>query len=107
MAGVLHLAIEHALVLSAGTPEPHPHTPTGLPRELGAAVVIDDTAGPWDAGIEPVDFVVVPDRRHLGIAALLDGGWARPAIDSLFPLEQAASAFECSMAADKRGEVAR
>ena len=26
-------------------------------RELGADVVIDHTAGPWDAGIEPVDLV--------------------------------------------------
>ena len=115
-------------------------------RELGADVVIEHTAGPWDADIEPVDlvfdtaaasgrpfprrageggrlvsvaeeppqasgvtsvyFVVEPNRRHLEqIAALLDGGRARPAIDSVFPLEQAASAFERSMAADKRGKV--
>ena len=31
----------------------------GLPcaRELGADVVVDHTAGPWDAGMEPVDLV--------------------------------------------------
>jgi NADPH:quinone reductase-like Zn-dependent oxidoreductase len=116
-------------------------------RELGADVVIDHTAGPWDAGIEPVDlvfdtaggerlvrslgvlreggrlvsvaeeppqatgvssvfFVVEPNREQLAqIAGLLDGGWPPPAIDSVFPLEEARSAFERSMAADKRGKV--
>jgi NADPH:quinone reductase-like Zn-dependent oxidoreductase len=117
-------------------------------RELGADVVIDHSAGPWDAGIEPVDlvfdtaggdrlvrsagvlrergrlvsvaeeppkaagvtsvyFVVEPDREQLGqIARLLDDGWPpAPEIDSVFALEDAASAFERSMAADKRGKV--
>ncbi len=116
-------------------------------RELGAEIVIDHTAGPWDAGIEPVDlvfdtaggerlarspgvlreggrlvsvaeeppqatgisvvyFIVEPERHQLAqIAGLLDGGWPPPAIDSVFPLEEAASAFERSMAADKRGKV--
>jgi NADPH:quinone reductase-like Zn-dependent oxidoreductase len=116
-------------------------------RELGADIVIDRTAGPWDAGIEPVDlvfdtaggerltgsanvlreggrlvsvaeeppqaagvtsvyFVVKPNRRQLAkIAALLDGGWPPPAIDSVFALEEAASAFERSMATDKHGKV--
>jgi NADPH:quinone reductase-like Zn-dependent oxidoreductase len=116
-------------------------------RELGAEVVIDHTAGPWDADLEPVDlvfdtagggrlarspgalreggrlvsvaeeppratgissvyFVVEPNRDQLAqIADLLDGGWQRPAIDSVFPLEDAASAFERSMAVDKRGKV--
>ena len=116
-------------------------------RELGADVVIDHTAGPWAAGLEPVDlvfdtaggerlarspavvreggrlvsvaeeppqasgvtsvyFVVEPNRRQLAqISALLDGAWPPPAIDSAFALEDAASAFERSMAADKRGKV--
>ena len=116
-------------------------------RELGADVVIDHTAGPWAAGLEPVDlvfdtaggerlarspavvreggrlvsvaeeppqasgvtsvyFVVEPNRRQLAqISALLDGAWPPPAIDSVFALEDAASAFERSMAADKRGKV--
>ena len=116
-------------------------------RELGADIVIDHTAGRWDAGIEPVDlvfdtaggerlarspgvlreggrlvsvdeeppqapgitgvyFVVAPDRRQLvQIAKLLGGGWSPPAIDSVFALEDAASAFERSMRADKRGKV--
>jgi NADPH:quinone reductase-like Zn-dependent oxidoreductase len=116
-------------------------------RELGADVFIDHTAGPWDAGIDPVDlvfdtaggerlgtspavlreggrlvsvaeeppqangvtsvyFVVEPNRRQLAqIAELLDAGWPPPAIDSVFTLEDAARAFERSMAADKRGKV--
>jgi NADPH:quinone reductase-like Zn-dependent oxidoreductase len=116
-------------------------------RELGADVVIDHTAGAWEAGLDPVDlvfdtaggerltqspavlreggrlvsvaeqppqrdgvtsvyFVVEPDRRQLTeIAALLEGGGPPPAIDSVFPLEEAVSAFERTMAADKRGKV--
>ena len=51
-------------------------------------------------------FVVEPNRPQLEqIAALLDGGSPPPAIDSVFALEEAASAFERSMAADKRGKV--
>jgi NADPH:quinone reductase-like Zn-dependent oxidoreductase len=116
-------------------------------RELGAETVIDHTAGPWAAGLEPVDlvfdtaggdrlagspgvlreggrlvsvaeepprapgvssvyFVVEPSRRQLTrLAELLDAGFPRPAIDSVFTLDDAASAFERSMAADKRGKV--
>ena len=116
-------------------------------RELGAEVVIDHTAGPWDAGLAPVDlvfdtaggerlagspgvlreggrlvsvaaeppqatgitsvyFVVEPNREQLTrIADLLDEGWPPPAVDSVFTLEDAASAFERTMAAGKRGKV--
>ena len=115
--------------------------------ELGADVVIDHTAGPWDAGLDPVDlvfdtaggerlarspgvlreggrlvsvaeeppqasgitsvyFVVEHNRRQLAqIAALLDGGSPPPAIDSVFALEEAVTAFERTMAAGKRGKV--
>jgi len=137
------LASRHGAYVIATT------SPDGVARarELGADVVIDHTAGPWDAGIDPVDlvfdtaggerlarspgvlreggrlvsvaeeppqasgvtsvyFVVEPNRPQLEqIAALLDGGWLPPAIDSVFTLEEAASAFERSMAADKRGKV--
>jgi NADPH:quinone reductase-like Zn-dependent oxidoreductase len=114
---------------------------------LTREIVIDHTAGPWDARVEPVDlvfdtaggerfagspgvlrgggrlvsvaeeppqvtsissvyFVVEPNRRQLSqIAGLLDGGWPPPAIDSVYTLEDAASAFERSMAADKRGKL--
>ena len=116
-------------------------------RELGADVVVDHTAGPWEAGIPPVDlvfdtsggerllrspavlreggrlvsiaeepppasgisrvyFVVEPNRGQLvETARRLANGWPAPAIDSTFPLADAASAFERSMAADKRGKV--
>jgi len=116
-------------------------------RELGADVVIDHTAGSWEAGLDPVDlvfdtaggdrlarspavlreggrlvsvaeepphlsgvtsvyFIVHPDRGQLAeIGALLDSGWPPPAIDSVFTLEEAVSAFERTMAADKRGKV--
>jgi NADPH:quinone reductase-like Zn-dependent oxidoreductase len=116
-------------------------------RELGAEIVIDYTAGSWDAGLDPVDlvfdtaggerlarspgmlreggrlvsvaeeppqatgvssvhFVVEPNREQLAqIARLLDDGWPPPAIDSVFTLEEAARAFERSMATDKRGKV--
>jgi len=122
---------------------------SGIARagELGAEVVIDHTAGPWDADIEPVDlvfdtagggrlahspgvlreggrlvsvaeepptapgvrsvyFIVEHNRDQLSrIAALLDGGMLPPAVDSVFPLEEAVRAFERSMAAGKRGKV--
>ncbi len=116
-------------------------------RELGADVVVDPTAGPWEAGLEPVDlvfdtaggerllrspavlreggrlvsiaeepprasgissvyFVVEPNRGQLvETARRLEDGWPPPAIDSVFPLAEAASAFERSMTADKRGKV--
>jgi NADPH:quinone reductase-like Zn-dependent oxidoreductase len=119
----------------------------GRARELGADVVIDHTAGPWAAGLEPVAlvfdtvggerlagspgvlrdggrlvsvaeeppqapgvssvyFVVEPNRAQLAqIAELLDGGWPPPAIDSVYALEDAPSAFARSMAAGKRGKV--
>ena len=61
---------------------------------------------PQASGVTSVYFVVEPNRRQLAqISALLDGAWPPPAIDSVFALEEAASAFERSMAADKRGKV--
>jgi NADPH:quinone reductase-like Zn-dependent oxidoreductase len=137
------LASRHAAHVIATT------SASGVTRaeELGADLVVDHTAGPWNAGIEPVDlvfdtaggerlaqspaalrgggrlvsiaedppqapgitsvyFVVEPNSRQLaGIAALLDDGLQPPAIDSVFSLEDAASAFERSMATDKRGKV--
>jgi NADPH:quinone reductase-like Zn-dependent oxidoreductase len=116
-------------------------------RELGAELVVDHTAGPWNAGIESVDlvfdtvggerlaqspaalreggrlvsvaedppqapgitsvyFVVEPNSEQLArVAALLDDGLPPPAIDSVFSLEEAASAFERTMATGKRGKV--
>ena len=57
-------------------------------------------------GIAALYFVVEPNREQLAqIARLLDDGLPPPAIDSVFPLEEAVSAFERTMAADKRGKV--
>ena len=74
-------------------------------REGGRLVSVAEEP-PEASGVTSVYFVVEPDRRQLAeIAVLLDGGWPPPAIDSVFALEEAASAFERSMAADKRGKV--
>lgn len=46
-------------------------------RELGADVVIDHTAGPWDAGIEPVDLVFDTtggERLRRSPSVLREGG---------------------------------
>src|SRR3954447_3717074 len=74
-------------------------------REGGRLVSVAEEP-PQAKGVSSVYFVVEPNREQLArIAALLDGGWAPPAIDSVFSLEDAAAAFERSMAADKRGKV--
>jgi NADPH:quinone reductase-like Zn-dependent oxidoreductase len=77
----------------------------GVLREGGRLVSVAEEP-PQAKGVSSVYFVVEPNREQLAqIAALLDGGWAPPAIDSVFTLEDAAGAFERSMAADKRGKV--
>jgi NADPH:quinone reductase-like Zn-dependent oxidoreductase len=46
-------------------------------RELGADIVIDHTAGPWDAGVEPVDLVfdtVGGERLARSVGVLREGG---------------------------------
>lgn len=51
-------------------------------------------------------FVVEPSREQLiELAALIDVGNVRVAIDSTFPLSDATAAFERSLAAGKRGKV--
>ena len=57
-------------------------------------------------GVDAVYFVVEPDRAQLAeLARLTDDGALRPAIDSVFGLEDGRAAFERSMAAGKRGKV--
>ena len=74
-------------------------------REGGRLVSVAEEP-PQATGVSSVYFVVEPNRRQLTqIAKLFDGGWPPPAIDSVFPLEEAASAFQRSMATDKRGKV--
>ena len=56
--------------------------------------------------VESAYFVVEPDRGQLvELARLADEGELRPAIDSVFPLEDARAAFERSLARGKRGKV--
>ncbi|MEO8424100.1 MAG: NADP-dependent oxidoreductase [Actinomycetota bacterium] len=56
--------------------------------------------------IETTYFVVEPNRAQLvALAAMIDAGDLRPAIDSVFPLSDAVAAFERSMASGKRGKV--
>ena len=51
-------------------------------------------------------FVVEPDREQLvELAKLANDGILRPAIDSVFPLEDARAAFDRVMASGKRGKV--
>jgi len=74
-------------------------------RDGGRLVSVADEP-PQASGVTSVYFVVEPSRPQLAqMAALLDGGWPPPAIDSVFALEDAVSAFERSTAADKRGKV--
>jgi NADPH:quinone reductase-like Zn-dependent oxidoreductase len=74
-------------------------------RENGRLVSLAEEP-PHASGVSSVYFVVEPDRRQLSeITALIEGGWPPPAIDSAFTLEEAASAYERTMAAGKRGKV--
>ncbi len=59
-----------------------------------------------DRKIETTYFVVEPNRDQLvELAAIVDAGELRPAIDSVFPLSDARAAFERSLASGKRGKV--
>jgi NADPH:quinone reductase-like Zn-dependent oxidoreductase len=51
-------------------------------------------------------FVVEPNRAELAeLARLADGGELRPAIDSVFPLDEASAAFARVAERGKRGKV--
>jgi NADPH:quinone reductase-like Zn-dependent oxidoreductase len=56
--------------------------------------------------IEATYFVVEPNREQLvELARLVDAGTVRPAIDSVFALDEARAAFERLTASGKRGKV--
>jgi NADPH:quinone reductase-like Zn-dependent oxidoreductase len=77
----------------------------GALRDGGRLVSVAEEP-PHASGIRSVFFVVEPNRRQLAqLTGLLDDGLPPPAVDSLFTLEDAARAFERSMAPDKHGEV--
>ena len=74
-------------------------------REGGRLVSVAEEP-PRARGVSSIYFVVEPNREELDqVAPLLDGDWPAIAIDSVFPLEQAAAAFTRSLAADKHGKV--
>ena len=79
-----------------------------LVRKGGRVVSVaeEPPAIPADAAVEATYFIVEPNREQLvEIARLVDEGDLRPAIDSVFPLEDARAAFERSLASGKRGKV--
>jgi NADPH:quinone reductase-like Zn-dependent oxidoreductase len=56
--------------------------------------------------VETTYFVVEPSREQLlELAPLVEDGTLRPAVDSVFPLDEARAAFERVMAPGKRGKV--
>jgi NADPH:quinone reductase-like Zn-dependent oxidoreductase len=75
-------------------------------RAGGRLVSVADEPPSTAARVEASYFVVEPNRGQLvEIACLIDEGTVRPAVDSVYPLSEARSAFERSMATGKRGKV--
>jgi NADPH:quinone reductase-like Zn-dependent oxidoreductase len=75
----------------------------GVLREGGRLVSIAEEP---PAGVAGTYFVVEPARRQLvELAGLVDEGQLLPAVDSVFPLADAAQAFGRVMASGKRGKV--
>ena len=72
----------------------------------GRLVSLAEEPPSTEAGIDATYFVVESNREQLiEIARLVDEGFLRPAVDSVFPLSEAPAAFERSLAAGKRGKV--
>lgn len=79
-----------------------------LVRDGGRIVSVAEQPAEAQPGsrIDGVYFVVEPNGEQLvELAALVDKGDVRPAIDSVFPLADARMAFERSMARGKSGKV--
>ena len=77
----------------------------GVLRDGGRLVSVAEEP-PEASGIRSVYFVVEPNPGQLEqLSGLLDDGLPRPAVDSLFTLDDAVRAFERSMAPDKQGKV--
>jgi len=76
-------------------------------REGGRLVAVAEEPPPDVAErVHTTYFVVEPDRDQLvELAGLANDGILRPAIDSVFPLKDARSAFDRVMSTGKRGKV--
>jgi NADPH:quinone reductase-like Zn-dependent oxidoreductase len=76
-------------------------------REGGRLVAVAEEPSPEIAQrVIATYFVVEPDREQLvELAKLANDGILRPAIDSVFPLKDARSAFDRVMSPGKRGKV--
>jgi NADPH:quinone reductase-like Zn-dependent oxidoreductase len=92
------------------------HAGADVVEDGPADLVFDTTGGSLPAADRVVTiaakapgadfFIVEPNREQLeDLARLADEGTLRPAVDSTFPLERAAEAFERLAARGKRGKV--
>jgi NADPH:quinone reductase-like Zn-dependent oxidoreductase len=72
----------------------------------GGRLVSIASEPPRSPGIASAYFVVEPSREQLvELAALADDGALRPKVDQVFPLSDAAKAFERSLAGHRRGKI--
>jgi NADPH:quinone reductase-like Zn-dependent oxidoreductase len=72
----------------------------------GGRLVSIASEPPRSPGIASAYFVVEPSREQLvELAALVDDGSLRPSIDQVFPLSDAAKAFERSASGRSRGKI--
>ena len=79
-----------------------------VPRAEGGRLVTVAEEPPADVAekVAATYFVVKPDRDQLvELARLAEEGAVRPAIDSVFPLDEARAAFERVREPGKRGKV--
>jgi NADPH:quinone reductase-like Zn-dependent oxidoreductase len=77
-----------------------------LVRNGGRIVSIAEEPPKPLPSLEAVYFVVRPDGRQLAeLTKLVEAGELRPAVDSVFRLDDARAAFERSLAPGKRGKV--
>ena len=79
---------------------------SSLVRDGGRLVSVAEEPLPGDGRIDTVYFVVEPNREQLAeLARLVDRGELRTALDSVYPLAQAAEAFARVQEKGKRGKV--
>lgn len=78
----------------------------GLVRKGGKIVSVAEEPPDALADVDAVYFVVRPDGRQLAeLTKLVEAEELRPAVDSVYPLEEARAAFQRSLAPGKNGKV--